>query len=185
MLLNVEQAQRMLEQADLLCPREQVDAAIEQLAQKLCKDFRGRQPLLLCVMNGAVYFCGKLLPLLDFPLHLDYVHASRYGDHLNGQQIQWKVAPPPYVKDRAVLVLDDILDEGLTLAAIKDQVLALGARSCEVAVLADKQTGRPKPVRADYVGLQVPDRFVFGCGLDAYGSWRNLPAIYALKEHKV
>lgn len=184
-MLSVEQAQRMLEQADLICSKEQVDAAIQKLAFKLCHDFRKRRPLLLCVMNGGVYFCGQLMPWLDFPLHLDYVHASRYGDDTQGKQIEWKVAPPPYVKDRDVLVIDDILDEGITLAAIKERVLSLGAKSCMVAVLAEKQHDRKKPVQADYIGMQVPDRFVFGCGLDAYGAWRNLPAIYALKEHKV
>jgi hypoxanthine phosphoribosyltransferase len=182
-VLSVEQAQRMLEQADLVCSKEQVDAAIQKLAFRLGQDFRKRQPLLLCVMNGGVYFCGQLMPWLDFPLHLDYVHASRYGDDIEGKRIEWKVAPPPYVKDRNVLVVDDILDEGITLAAIKAQVLALGAQSCSVAVLAEKQREKKKPVHADYAGLQVPDRFVFGCGLDAYGAWRNLPAIYALKEH--
>src|SRR5690606_19796016 len=126
--------------------------------------------------------CGKLLPLLRFPLTLDYVHASRYGDGIDGREIHWKVEPPPHVKDRAVLVLDDILDEGATLAAIKERVLAKGALSCDIAVLTEKRTGRPKPVHADFIGLEVPDRFVFGCGLDAYGLWRNLPAVYALKD---
>ena len=184
-MLNVDQARRMLEQADLLCPKEQVEAAIEQLGAQLCKDFQRAQPLLLCVMNGGLYLCGRLLALLDFPLHLDYVHASRYGDGVDGHEIEWKVAPPPYVKGRSVLVIDDILDQGITLAAIREQVMNLGAKSCHVAVLAEKLNGKNKPVKADYVGLQVPDRFVFGCGLDAYGAWRNLPAIYALKEHRV
>jgi hypoxanthine phosphoribosyltransferase len=185
MLLNIEQAQRMLDQADLLFPRDQVDAAIEHLGSILCRDLRQMHPLLLCVMNGGMYFCAKLMPLLNFPLHLDYVHASRYGASTEGRGIEWKVAPPAYVKGRNVLVVDDILDAGITLAAIHENVMTQGALSCKVAVLAEKNNGKAKPVKADYVGLQVPDRFVFGCGLDAYGSWRNLPGIYALKEHKV
>jgi hypoxanthine phosphoribosyltransferase len=110
------------------------------------------------------------------------VHASRYGADIDGRQVRWKVEPGEMVKDRAVLVVDDILDAGDTLAAIKAKVCERGAASCHVAVLTDKVTGRPKPIDPDFVGLRIPDRFVFGCGLDAYGSWRNLPALYALKQ---
>ena len=184
-MLSVEQAWALLHEAETLCSESEVNAVIRRLAQELSVALGDRYPLLLCVMNGGVYFCGKLLSLLPFPLTLDYVHASRYGDGLAGCQVQWKVEPPPYVAGRDVLVIDDILDEGLTLQAIRERVLALGASSCRVAVLAEKRTGRPKPVVADYVGLLVPDRFVFGCGLDAYGCWRNLPAIYALKQSAI
>lgn len=172
----------MLEEADLLVPSDVVDRAIERLADEITAAFRDRYPLLLCVMNGAVFFCGRLLPLLRFPLHLDYVHATRYGKETRGQQLVWHAHPPDAVKGRAVLVLDDILDLGETLAAIKHRVLELGAQSCHVAVLTDKRKSAPKPLRADFVGLEVEDRFVFGCGLDAHGSWRNLPAIYALRD---
>ena len=181
-MLSAEQAWKMLDEAELVCPAEEVDRAIERLATDITARFRDAYPLVLCVMNGALFFCGKLLPLLRFPLHLDYVHASRYGAEIDGRNVRWKVEPGEMVKGRAVLVVDDILDAGDTLAAIKAKVLERGATSCHVAVLTDKLTGRPKPIEPDFVGLRIPDRFVFGCGLDAYGSWRNLPAIYALKE---
>jgi hypoxanthine phosphoribosyltransferase len=93
----------------------------------------------------------------------------------------WRAHPPDDVKGREVIVIDDILDVGETLAAIKTRVLELGATSCHIAVLTDKKKPGPKPVAADFVGVEIADRFVFGCGLDAYGSWRNLPAIYAIK----
>lgn len=179
---TMEQAWRMLNDADVVCTAEEVERAIGRLADDISARFHDRYPLLLCVMNGALFFCGKLMPLLRFPLTLDYVHASRYGQDIDGRDIRWKVEVPVHVRDRAVLVLDDILDEGVTLAAIKERVLEKGAASCDIAVLTEKRTGRAKPVRADFVGLEVPDRFVFGCGLDAYGLWRNLPAIYALKD---
>jgi hypoxanthine phosphoribosyltransferase len=86
------------------------------------------------------------------------------------------------VAGRHVLVLDDILDEGETLAAIRDKLLEMGAARVWSAVLTDKNNGLDKPIQADFVGLDVPNRYVFGCGMDAYGLWRNLPAIYALKE---
>jgi hypoxanthine phosphoribosyltransferase len=181
-MLTSEQAWKMLDEAEVVCTAEEVDRAIERLAAEITGRFRDAYPLVLCVMNGALFFCGKLLPLLRFPLHLDYVHASRYGAEIDGRNVRWKVEPGEIVKGRAVLVVDDILDAGDTLAAIRAKVLERGATSCHVAVLTDKLTGRPKPIEPDFVGLRIPDRFVFGCGLDAYGSWRNLPAIYALKE---
>jgi hypoxanthine phosphoribosyltransferase len=180
-VFKAEQAWQMLQQAELVCEAQQVEQAFGRLADAISADLRDDFPLLLCVMNGAVYFCGRLLPLLRFPLTLDYVHASRYGEGLDGREIHWRAEPQNYVKGRVVLILDDILDEGVTLAAIRERVLALGAAQCRIAVLAEKDTGKPKPVQADYVGVRVPDRFVFGCGLDAHGLWRNLPAIYALK----
>jgi hypoxanthine phosphoribosyltransferase len=181
-MLTAEEAWKMLDEAELVCPAEDVDRAIERIASEVTARFRDAYPLVLCVMNGALFFGGKLLPLLRFPLHLDYVHASRYGAEIDGRAVRWKVEPPESVAGRAVLVLDDILDAGDTLAAIKARVLERGATSCHVAVLTDKMTGRAKPVQPDFVGLTIPDRFVFGCGLDAFGSWRNLPAIYALKQ---
>jgi hypoxanthine phosphoribosyltransferase len=133
-------------------------------------------------MGGAVVFAGQLLPKLVFPLDFDYVQASRYGDAIRGGQIMWKVPPPANVKGRVVLVLDDILDEGITLAEIRRCVMELGAAECYSAVFVNKLIGRSKPVQADFVGLEVPDRYVFGFGMDVRGAWRNLPAIYALKE---
>lgn len=171
----------MLDAADVVVSEEAVDGAIARVGREIAAEYRDRYPLVLCVMNGALFFCARLLPLLRFPLHLDYVHCSRYGDELHGRSLRWKVEPQEFVKDRHVLVVDDILDVGETLAAIKDKVLERGAASCKLAVLADKRIGRPKPVVPDFVGLEIPDRFVFGCGLDAHGSWRNLPAIYAVK----
>ena len=180
-MLTEAQAWRMLEEAELVVSSEEVELAIARIAEAITQRFRNRYPLLLCVMNGAVFFCGRLLPLLRFPLHFDYVHASRYGSEIEGQRLVWRAHPPESVKGREVILLDDILDIGETLAAIKARVLELGAAACHIAVLTTKQKPGPKPVSADFVGLEIPDRFVFGCGLDAYGSWRNLPAIYALK----
>lgn len=95
--------------------------------------------------------------------------------------MQWKVAPCENVRGRAVLVLDDILDEGHTLAAVCERVLELGAVKCYSAVFADKQHGLKKAAQADFVALELPNRFVFGYGMDIEGAWRNLPAIYAVR----
>jgi hypoxanthine phosphoribosyltransferase len=179
---SIPHARELLEQAELLYPEEEVQAALRKVAGEINAVLAETQPLVLSVMGGAVVFTGQLLPLLDFPLDFDYVHVSRYGDARQGGRMHWKVEPRETVRDRVVLVLDDILDEGHTLEALRERVMGLGARRFYSAVFADKRHGRDKPIRADFVGMEVPDRFVFGYGMDIEGAWRNLPAIYAVKE---
>lgn len=179
--MEIQRARDILQQAELLCSAEQVQAALHRVASEINAALSEVNPLVLSVMGGAVVFSGQLLPLLDFPLDFDYVHASRYGDAQQGGAMRWKVEPHESVKSRVVLLVDDILDEGHTLAEIRKRVLALGAQRCYCAVFADKLHGRAKPVEADFVGLELPDRFVFGYGMDIEGAWRNLPAIYAVR----
>ena len=174
-------AWRFLEDSDPLASAQEVDRATARLAQEITARLGEAYPVVLVVMGGAVVFAGQLLPRLRFPLDFDYVHVTRYGPATEGARIEWRVAPPADVKDRAVLVLDDILDGGHTLVAIREKVQALGAASFQCAVLVEKKLPRPKPIRADFVGLTIPDRFVFGCGMDAKGYWRNLPEIRAMK----
>ena len=171
----------ILQQAELLYSAEQVQWALHKVAQQINAALADTHPLVLSVMSGAVVFTGQLLPLLDFPLDFDCVHMSRYGDARHGGQLHWKVEPCENVRGRVVLVLDDILDEGHTLAALRQRVMELGASKFYSAVFADKQHGRAKPIYADFVGMELPDRFVFGYGMDIEGAWRNLPAIYAVK----
>lgn len=180
-MLPADQAWAMLDQADLICSAEEVNAAIARTAAEISAKLANQYPLLLAVMGGAVYFAGHLLPLLRFPLDFDFIHASRYGEATSGGAITWRAEPRENVRERVVLVVDDILDGGDTLAAIRRRILDLGAKACYTAVLTNKRIGKQKPVQADFVGLEIPDRFVFGCGMDAHGAWRNLPAIYAMK----
>ncbi|MFN2644850.1 MAG: hypoxanthine-guanine phosphoribosyltransferase [Burkholderiales bacterium] len=175
-------AWRFLEQSDVIASADQIQAAVRRVAEEITARLAGAYPLVLVVMGGAVVFAGQLLPLLRFPLDLDYVHASRYGNETRGAQIEWRVTPPAAVRSRSVLVLDDILDGGHTLAAIRARLLELGAASFQSAVLVEKRLARPKPIRADFVGLEIADRFVFGYGMDAKGYWRNLPEIRAMRE---
>ena len=132
-------------------------------------------------MGGAVVFTGHLLPWLRFPLSFDYLQVTRYQNTTQGGSVNWKVFPQENLHGRVVLVLDDILDEGITLAAIRKRVIDSGAKAFYSAVLVDKDIGRAKPLQADFVGLKLPDRYVFGFGMDIKGAWRNLPAIYAIK----
>lgn len=180
--MDIQRARDVLQQAELLVTADGVQAALHKVAQQINLALSDVHPLVLSVMGGAVVFSGQLLPLLNFPLDFDYVHVSRYGDARTGGAMHWKVAPHESVRGRVVLLVDDILDEGHTLAALQQRVLALGAARCYSAVFADKLHGRSKPVHADFVGLALPDRFVFGYGMDIEGAWRNLPAIYAVKE---
>ncbi len=175
-------ARAILRDAELLYSAEAVQAALHRVAQQINAQLANQHPLVLSVMGGAVVFSGQLLPLLNFPLDFDYLHVSRYGGNTQGGELHWRVAPRENVAGRTVLVLDDILDEGETLHAIRERVLALGATHCYSAVFADKENGKIKPMQADFVGMTLPNRFVFGYGMDIHGAWRNLPAIYAVKE---
>ena len=182
MLLNNQEVRTILQQAELLVPAEEVQAAVARVAQEINAALADVHPLVLSVMGGAVVFTGQLLPLLTFPLDFDYVHVSRYSGNKQGGSLHWKVEPRENVRGKVVLVVDDILDEGGTMAAIRQRVMELGAAGFYSAVFADKLNGMNKPVRADFVGVELPDRFVFGFGMDVHGAWRNLPAIYAVRE---
>jgi hypoxanthine phosphoribosyltransferase len=179
---DLNEAWAFLKNSDAIASAEEVEAAIRRLAAEIGAEYRERYPLLLAVMGGAVVFAGQLLPHLRFPLDFDYIHVSRYGRATQGGGVEWRVAPPQSVRGRAVLVIDDILDGGQTMRAICDRLVALEAASVRCAVLVEKTLARDKPIAADFVGLRIPDRFVFGCGMDAKGFWRNLPEIRAMKE---
>lgn len=178
------QARALLAGATEVYDAVAVQAALQRMAgeinQRFARDDAPAFPLVLGVMGGAVVFAGQILTRLDFPLEFDYIHVSRYGAKDQGGRIEWKVEPRAEVRGRTVIVLDDILDEGETLAHVKQRLLALGAAEVLLAVFADKEIGKAKPARPDYVGLVLPNKFVVGYGMDAYGYWRNLPGIWAL-----
>lgn len=182
MSLSGQEARKVLQQAEMIRSAAEVQAAVARVAAGLNQRLADTHPLVLSVMGGAAIFTGQLLPLLDFPLDFDYVHVSRYGGRQEGGALYWKIEPGDNVAGRTVLVLDDILDEGETMAAIRKRVMELGAAGFYSAVFADKLNGKDKPIRPDFTGMELPDRFVFGFGMDIEGAWRNLPAIYAIKE---
>ena len=179
-MLTPDQAQELLKEAEPVCSASAVVQAVRRVATEISDALAALNPLVLTVMGGAVIFAGQLLPLLRFPLTMDYLHVTRYGRALSGGSLEWKVFPAEPLAGRVVLVLDDILDEGHTMVEIRRRILGAGARQFYAAVLADKDTGKMKPITADFVGISVPDRYLFGFGMDVKGAWRNLPAIYAL-----
>lgn len=159
-----------------------VAKAIDQVAVRMTLALAEENPLLICVMNGAVPFAGALLPRLQFPAQFTHVHVSRYGDATRGGELCWHSQPTLAVNDRHVVFLDDILDQGVTLAALGRWALDAGARQVSYAVLVDKQLAAPgkRPITADFAALECEDRFLIGYGMDYQGYWRNLPAIYAV-----
>lgn len=179
--MNQQEAEKILAEADCLVSEADCAAATARVAREITDKLGRRMPLVLAVMGGATVFAGQLLPLLRFPLEFDYVHVSRYGNKLSGGGLNWKVEPKESVQGRDVIVIDDILDEGETMAAIRKRVMDLGATACFAAVFCEKKLDKPKPTAPDFLGVLVPNRYVFGYGMDVSGLWRNLPAVYALK----
>lgn len=180
-----QRANDILKKTELVHDAKAVQDAVARVAGVLNARFGQLEsttfPLVLGVMGGAVIFTGQLLPQLRFPLEYDYIHVSRYGDDDKGGKVEWKVVPRQNVKDRTVIVVDDILDEGETLAEVKNRLLSMGAKEVVLTVFADKQIDKKKAVAADVVGLTVPNKFVIGFGMDTHGYWRNLPEIRAVK----
>jgi hypoxanthine phosphoribosyltransferase len=179
-------ARALLANAEEIVSADQVQAAVRNVAdvlnQRFDNDGTGEFPLVLGVMGGAVVFTGNLLPQLTFPLEFDYIHVTRYGDLDRGGEIVWKVIPRQDVEGRTIIIVDDILDEGETLAHVKQRLLDMGAAEVILAVFADKELDKVKPVQADIVGLTVPNQFVVGFGMDAHGYWRNLPGLWVIRD---
>lgn len=171
------------EKADCLRSAEEIDAALSRMAAEITERLQEKNPVAFCVMNGGLFVTGKLVDKLPFAMELDYLHATRYGAETSGGTLHWKVQPERKLKGRTVLLVDDILDEGVTLAELIRYCQEEGAAEVYTAVLVDKIHDRKATgVKADFVGLEVEDRFLFGCGMDIAGYWRNLPALYAMKE---
>ncbi|KRG70876.1 hypoxanthine-guanine phosphoribosyltransferase [Pseudoxanthomonas dokdonensis] len=175
-----------LANAELLVDKTTIDQAIAGMAAPIARDYAGEVPVYLTIMHGALPFAGQLaleLGALGLDLEFDYLHATRYRGENTGGELVWKHRPATALYGRRVLLVDDILDEGYTLAAVKQWCLEQGATDIRIAALTTKQHDRCLPdICADYVGLQVPDRYVFGYGMDYYEQGRNLPGIYALKD---
>lgn len=181
--MTVDEARQVLREADLLIGEAEVLATIERLAGEITERLGEANPVVICVMNGGLIFGGQLLTRLLFPLEVDYAHATRYGQATRGAMLNWIVRPQQELAGRTVLLLDDILDEGVTLASIADFCRQQGAAEVLTAVLVEKLHLRKVTpgMRADFSGLETGDRFLFGYGLDYKGYWRNAPGIYAVR----
>jgi len=175
-------AATVLRHADCLYTREEVDAAICRIADEINRDYADMHPVVLCVMNGGVVITGDLLTRLSPVLEFDYLHATRYSGETCGGELVWKHHHEIALNGRDVLVLDDILDYGETLLAIREACMKEGANSFRSAVLVRKIHDNNCGFEADYIGLDVPDRYVFGYGMDYKGFLRNASGIFAVRE---
>lgn len=179
--------EEIYKKATCLYSKQEIDLALDDMADAIHTKLENSNPVLLCVMIGSLIPAGNLLPRLDFPLELDYVHATRYQGATTGGELEWLVKPRTSLRDRTVLIIEDILDGGLTLTAIVNYCREQGAREVFTAVLLDKQAtrvagGLPK---ADFTGISMQDGFVFGYGMDYQGYLRNAPGIYVVApEHQ-
>ncbi len=175
-----DEAIAVMARADCLFDQAGVEGALDRMADAINRDMADTRALVICVMNGGLVASGILLPKLRFPLHLDYLHASRYRERTSGDTLHWRIDPARPLAGMDLLLIDDILDEGHTLQAIIEFCRTQNPASIRTAVLVQKEHQRGVRPPVDYVGLKVPDRYVFGYGMDYKGYWRNAPGIYAV-----
>lgn len=185
MAITAEQALEVYRAAECLHDATAVDAGVDRLAAAITAELHGANPLVIAVLHGGLIPTGLLLPRLDFPLQVDYLHATRYRGETRGGELHWRAHPHVALEGRTVLLVDDIYDEGHTLAAIHHYCVEAGAARVYGAVLVDKRHDRKADYRPEFTGLEVPDRYVFGYGMDYKDYLRNAPGIFAVKEEHV
>jgi hypoxanthine phosphoribosyltransferase len=171
-----------LRNSDLLFDRPHLEREIERIAWAIRNDYAGERPVYLTVLHGGMIFASQLSLSLGIDLEFDYLHATRYRGATTGSGLAWLHRPATPLEGRRVLIADDILDEGHTLKAVKNWCEDQNAIDVRIAVLAVKNHARRvEGIHADYVAVEVPDRYVYGYGMDYHEQGRNLPGLYALK----
>lgn len=181
-ILDPNHIKAVAKRATELHSAQAVDLALDRMASEISAQLHDSNPIVLCVMVGGIIPTGMLLTRLDFPLQVDYVHATRYGDAFTGQNLEWVVKPRASLEGRVILVVDDILDGGLTLAGIVKYCYDAKASLVKTAVLVEKEVTRHEDAvqKADFTGVKVEDKFVYGYGMDYKRYLRNAPGIYAV-----
>lgn len=183
---TIKNMQEVLSQAEVLHQFTDIENALDRMANDISQKLADKNPLILCVMIGALIPTGHLLTRLNFPLEVDYIHVTRYQSTTRGGDLHWLVEPRQVLKDRTILIIDDIMDGGLTLGAIIDYCKQSGAKEVYSAVMVNKKRKREPGVNfePDFTGLDTEDRYLFGFGLDYQEYLRNVPGIYAVaKQH--
>jgi hypoxanthine phosphoribosyltransferase len=184
---TINKIQNVLEKSECLHDMKDINEALDRMGAAITDVLEDKNPLILCVMIGALIPTGQLLTRLSFPLEVDYIHATRYRGTTRGGDLHWLVEPRQSLKDRTVLIVDDIMDGGLTLSAIMDYCKQAGAKEVYTAVMVNKTRTREPGVNfePDFSGLITEDRYLFGFGLDYEEYLRNAPGIYAVApEHQ-
>lgn len=167
----------------VLVTKAEIESTIKKLAAAITRDYRDKNPILLGILKGSFIFLADLVRQLDFPLEIEFVRVSSYGSgqHTSGK-IKMARGLNPDIKGRHVLVVEDIVDTGITLSFLLDYLKKKKPASLKLCALTDKPSRRRVPVKIDYLGLTVPDKFLVGCGLDCDEKYRNLPDICCLEE---
>lgn len=178
-----EEALEVSKHAVCLHDLDSISATIARLGREISGVLSETHPLVLTVLNGGIPFAGALLLQLPFPLELDSLKVGRYQGATAGGSLKWHAGPQLPVRGRTILLVDDILDEGITLLEIHRHLLEQGAARVLSAVLVEKDLGREKPYQADFVGLVTENVYLFGFGLDYKGHLRNWPGLYACLPH--
>ena len=168
--------------ATVITPAADVQDAIRTLAKQITLRLDGRCPIVMPVLLGGLYTAVRLTEAFSFPYEFDRVQLSRYGRSLQGGNLRWVIEPQLDLAGRTVLIVDDILDQGVTLAAVRERLVELDAKEVISAVLVDKKVIRPAGTQADFAALHCDDRFLFGCGMDYRGFWRGLPDLLAVAQ---
>jgi len=178
----IEKIQSVLEKAECLYSTAEINEALDRMAIDITHQLKDTNPLILCVMTGALIPAGHLLTRLHFPLEVDYIHVTRYRGTTRGGDLHWLVEPRQSLTNRTILIIDDIMDGGLTLAAIIDYCKQNKAKKTYTAVMVSKNRIREPGVNfePDFVGVTTEDKYLFGFGLDYEEYLRNIPGIYAV-----
>lgn len=176
-----EECKQVLAAASIVHDEAAVSAAYDRMAAVLTQRVGHSAPVIMPIMMGGLFVAAEVTQRLRFPLQMDYLHASRYRGKIHGGDLIWKVMPSIDLAGRVVVVIDDILDEGHTLAAVQRALHAQEPAEVITAVLVQKNHDRRDPAaEVDIVGLETDDRYLFGCGMDYKGYMRQFPAIYAV-----
>lgn len=180
----IKEVDNLYAKSSLLYSSQDIQESLDKMALNIEEKIGDKNPVVICVMTGGLVATGHLLTRLNFHLQMDYVHATRYQGEMQGGQLEWIAKPRTSLKGRTVLIVDDILDAGITLAEIKKAFLADGASEVYTAVLIDKIRQRPEEglQQADFVGLTITDHFIFGFGLDYKGYLRNTSGIFQVNQ---
>jgi hypoxanthine phosphoribosyltransferase len=180
---SIKEIENLYARSTLLFSEHDIHRGLDKMACEITAQLADKNPIIMCVMTGGLIPMGHLLTRLNFNLQTDYVHATRYQGEFQGGEIQWVAKPRTSVEGRTVLIVDDILDAGITLAVIQKELYAMGAKEVQTAVMVDKRRERPQEgvQKANYAGLEVDDKFIFGFGLDYKGYLRNLAGIYEVE----
>lgn len=184
MTVSIAELKAMQNKAQCLHDMLEINAVLDRMAGEITQVLQDKQPIVMTVLNGSIVPVGQLLPRLTFPLQVDYLHVTRYQGKMHASQLHWLAEPRLPLKDRVILIVEDILDAGTTLAEIIKYCEAEGAAKIYTAVVVDKKHPRAEGgvLKADFTGLVVEDLFLIGFGLDYEGYFRNLPGIYAVME---